>query len=79
MYVLRSALPEPLRAALVQDRAGDARRGLAVVVLSLLELNGGKMDGDELWRHLGQLGVRRGERHVQFDPEAELVEMEKWR
>eukprot|EP00775_Hariotina_reticulata_P010858 gene10858-11012_t len=58
-YVLQSLLPSELLTHFVQNRGEDAGRGLTIVVLELLQLNGGKMPEDELWRHLMQLGVQQ--------------------
>ncbi len=44
-YVLRSVVPTALRRALVHDPKEDVSRGLLMVVLALIQLNGDKMDG----------------------------------
>eukprot|EP00887_Chlorella_sp_A99_P001102 scaffold14.g1102.t1 len=59
----------------------EARRGLLIVVLSILELSGGKAGEDELWDQLGHVGVQKGVDHPMFgDPAALLVEFaaERW-
>jgi hypothetical protein len=75
--VLRSALPPPLRAALLPaDEAASARRGLLAAVLGLLQLGGGRLAADDLWRHLAALGVAPGAEHPRLGlPAAALEEL----
>jgi hypothetical protein len=73
--VLRSALPPPLRAALLPaDEAAAARRGLLAAVLGLLQLGGGRIAADDLWRHLAALGVAPGAEHPRLGPPAAALE-----
>ncbi|KAF8069522.1 hypothetical protein HT031_001639 [Scenedesmus sp. PABB004] len=66
MYVLRSLLPAALVTRYTQDASGDAARGLMTAVLGLLQVNGGPMEEEELWRHLARLGTDRDERGNAF-------------
>ena len=40
--MLRSLLPAPLRARLLPDSGADAERAFALVVIAIINLNGGK-------------------------------------
>lgn len=75
-FVLRSALPAVLRVPYGAEQSEcEARRGLLIVVLSILELSGGKAGEDELWDQLGHVGVQKGVDHPMFgDPAALLVD-----
>lgn len=71
-YVLRSIVPPPLRAAFVLDDQ-DAERGLLLVVLSLVHLAGGKLEEEELFTQLAELGVARDQQHPAFGQPAALL------
>lgn len=72
--VLRSLVPTPLHTALVEKRGGQAAKGLLAVVLSLIEMAGGSMGEEHLWRHLGDLGVKRGLAHPIFGVPSALID-----
>ena len=82
-YVLRSLLPAGVRRALVDDPAADAAQGFKMVVLALIELSGGALPLEDLWRHLGHgLGASESDReHPAFGraPEELLRELERTR
>uniref|UniRef100_A0A1D2ABF3 MAGE domain-containing protein n=2 Tax=Auxenochlorella protothecoides TaxID=3075 RepID=A0A1D2ABF3_AUXPR len=62
-YVLESLVPARLAAAAPLDTGAGPRRALLIAVLSILHLAGGRVDQDELWHHLAELGVHKGDRH----------------
>ncbi|KAF5834772.1 MAGE family-domain-containing protein [Dunaliella salina] len=68
-YVLRNALPAPLRRAflhnVMSDRTPDP--ALATVVLAFIELSGGYVEEGELWEHLAQLGLEKDKYHPHFE------------
>ena len=65
LFVLRSALPAAVRAAVVDLPSDSPRRGLAAVLLSILSLSGeAGLPEDSLWAALAPLGVdRKAKRH----------------
>ncbi|GAB4818583.1 hypothetical protein N2152v2_005629 [Parachlorella kessleri] len=72
--VLRSAVPPTLLAQAVQDRGEDAVRGFALVLLSLIDLAGGKVTAAELWPMLEELGVREEGPHLLLGRPGEVLE-----
>ena len=58
-FVLRSIIPSNLYAAIVEDKAVAGQRGFLAVVLSLIDLEGGSMEEDELWKHLEEIGMHK--------------------
>mmetsp|Transcript_845 Transcript_845/g.1918 ORF Transcript_845/g.1918 Transcript_845/m.1918 type:complete len:295 (-) Transcript_845:202-1086(-) len=68
-YMLRSALPALLRHAYLRNARSDSRApdpALATVVLSFIELSGGRVEQGEMWGHLAQLGLQKDEYHPHF-------------
>lgn len=72
-YVLRSALPAPLRAELVQQPADDALRSFAVTVLALVHMSGEQLEEARLWSLLAGLGLSKEERHAVLGSPTELL------
>ncbi|KAL4443354.1 hypothetical protein ABPG75_011091 [Micractinium tetrahymenae] len=71
-YALRSIVPPPLRAAFVLDDQ-DSERGLLMVVLALVHLAGGKLDEEELFTQLAELGVSKEQPHPVLGQPAVLL------
>ncbi|KAK9918094.1 hypothetical protein WJX75_001231 [Coccomyxa subellipsoidea] len=79
-YILRSLLPEALRSAFVTPASADAAPAFSLLVLSLINLAGGSISEDDLWRHLGNVGVEAKEPHPSLgQPEHQLEVMLKKR
>lgn len=66
-FVLHTIVPPPLFTAFLQQEenksATDAFRGFVMLILSLIELQGGKVFEDELWNLLAEVGITRNEEH----------------
>ncbi|GBG76813.1 hypothetical protein CBR_g23028 [Chara braunii] len=58
LYVLRSMLPADLRQDFIETDHSLAYQGLAMVVMSVIDMAGDKISEDSLWRQLTKLGVR---------------------
>lgn len=73
IYVLRSILPEAYRAEFIQQPADDAFRGFALMVLSLVQLSGDKLEETRLWGMLGQMGISKAGSHPTLGNCTELI------
>eukprot|EP00897_Mesotaenium_endlicherianum_P000620 jgi/Mesen1/10559/ME000843S10070 len=67
MYVLRSILPAALRRKHVDTPGSCHLKGLALVIMSLINASGEKLEERQLWSFLNRIGVREeDERHPTF-------------
>lgn len=81
-FVLRSILPATLYAEVVEDNAVAGQRGFLAVVLSLIDLEGGSIEDDELWKHLEEIGMHKDTPHNALGgatPSAAMLEFIKKR
>ncbi|EIE19686.1 MAGE protein [Coccomyxa subellipsoidea C-169] len=79
-YVLRSLLPEAMRTTFVTSASADATPAFVLLVLSLINLAGGAISEDDLWRHLENVGVEAKVPHPSLgQPEHQLELMLKKR
>ena len=73
-FVLRSLVPPVLYSAVVEQPHAAAGRGLLVVIMSIIHMAGGTIEEEELWKHLGDMGVTRGIEHPAFGIPGSMVE-----
>ncbi|GBG71525.1 hypothetical protein CBR_g8943 [Chara braunii] len=76
LYVLRSMLPADLRQDFVETDHSLAFQGLAMVVMSVIDMAGDKISEESLWRQLTKLGVRADDDcHPAFTNVQNLMQM----
>lgn len=73
-FVLRSLVPPVLYSAVVEQPTAAAARGLLVVIMSIIDMAGGSIEEEELWKHLADVGVTRGIPHPALGVPGEMVE-----
>jgi hypothetical protein len=72
--VLRSIVPPSLYAAAVAKRNAAASNAFLAVIMSIIQMAGGSVTDDELWKHLGNLAVEKAEEHPQLGLPHDLME-----
>ncbi len=73
-FVLRSLVPPELYAAAVATRNSAASNALLAVILSIIDMAGGSIEDKELWKHLGDMAVKKAVQHPQLGMPQELIE-----
>lgn len=75
VFVLRSALPEPLLPLIMHEKE-IAMSGFILAVVAIIRINGGKMEKEEFLNNLEQLGFVVGDPHPEFGQwEKKLLEV----
>lgn len=73
-YILLSCVPSGLYSKVVRDASKDADKGLAMVILASIEISGGKLNDEDLWTHLKDVGVDPNIEHPLFGKPALVLE-----
>ncbi|XP_074566716.1 uncharacterized protein LOC141823345 [Curcuma longa] len=62
-YILVSQLPPDIYSEFVEDKESSHLSGFAFVVISIIHLSGGKLSEENLWHHLGRLGLNENDQN----------------
>lgn len=65
-YVLKSTIPDELRAKFVDTQESSVAASLALVIVSIIHICGEKVPEETLWLHLGRLGIKQDISHPVF-------------
>lgn len=74
-YILKSTIPEELRAEFVETYESSVNASLTLVVVSIIHLGGEKVPEETLWIHLGRLGIKQDVSHLVFGDIKQCLEV----